>query len=160
MSYDSRWMLRVLGWLLPASMRQALLGDLEELYRSRLSRSGPLVARLWLGHQCLVSAIWYAPRTLGEAFGAIRQGSSIEFASGVGSVMRQVRRSPGFALLLVLMIGLGVGANVTVFSLVDGVLLSPMPYPDSERIVSVSEGNPGIDISVGWTSMPNFKDWQ
>ncbi len=76
-----------------------------------------------------------------------------------GSV-RQVRKAPGFAAIVVLMVALGVGVNVTVFALVDGVLLTPLPYPRPERIVSVSEDNPNIQISVGWTSIPNFLDWR
>lgn len=75
-----------------------------------------------------------------------------------GSV-RQIVKAPGHALVVALMVALGVGATVTGFSLVDGVLLTPMPYPQADRIVSVSENNPGIRISVGWTSIPNFLDW-
>jgi len=49
--------------------------------------------------------------------------------------VRLLRRSPGFALTVILLLGLGIGATTAVFSLVDAVLLKPLPYPDSEQIV-------------------------
>ena len=79
---------------------------------------------------------------------------------GLGTAMRQLRRSPGFVIVVAVTLGLGVGANVIVFSLVSGVLMAPLPYPEADRIVSVSEDNPEIDMPVGFTSIPNFRDWR
>jgi predicted permease len=72
--------------------------------------------------------------------------------------IRQVGRRPGHAAAVIVTMGLGLSAAVLAFTLVDGVLLTPLPYPESERIVSVSEDNPRIDISVGWSSLPNYLD--
>lgn len=51
--------------------------------------------------------------------------------------MRLLRRQPGFSLFVVLTLAIGIGANTAVFSVVNGVLLKPLPFPDSERLVSV-----------------------
>ncbi len=67
-------------------------------------------------------------------------------------------RKPGFALLTVLTLGLGMGANTAVFSVVDGVLLRPLPYPEPERIVRVREVAPdGHTMDAAYA---NFLDWR
>ena len=56
---------------------------------------------------------------------------------------RRLRRSPGFAIAALLTLAIGVGANTAVFTVVDAVLLKPLPYPDSDRLVSVVLNAPG-----------------
>jgi predicted permease len=72
---------------------------------------------------------------------------------------RVLRRAPGFALVAIVTLGLGIGAATAVFSVVNGVLLAPLPYPDSERIVRLFQ----IDNAgrrMGAVSEPNFEDWK
>ncbi len=68
--------------------------------------------------------------------------------SGIGVDLRHALRSllkePGFAALSVLMLGLGLGATTVVFSLVNGVLLKPLPYPEADRLVTIREVIPRI----------------
>jgi hypothetical protein len=51
--------------------------------------------------------------------------------------LRLARRNPGFTLLTVLLISLGVGANVAIYSVLRAMLLRPLPYPDAERLVAI-----------------------
>ena len=72
--------------------------------------------------------------------------------------MRRLRKSPGFAVTVLLTIALGIGANVAMFSVVDAVLFKPLPFPEPDRMVCVWEApRPGI---VNATSAPDFFDWR
>ena len=71
--------------------------------------------------------------------------------------LRQLRKSPGFTAVAVITLALGIGANTAVFSVVDQVLLHPLPYPDSDRIVKVSQTFEGI--STDDASPANYLDW-
>lgn len=68
---------------------------------------------------------------------------------------RLLRKNWTFACIAILTLGLGIGANSAVFTVIKASLLQPLPYPDSERLVFVNEGN-----RYASTSYPNFLDWQ
>jgi predicted permease len=72
--------------------------------------------------------------------------------------VRTLGRAPGFALAAILTFSLGIAASVAMFSVFEGVLLRPLPYPDSDRIVRLYQVNSrGLRGSV---SEPNFNDWR
>jgi putative ABC transport system permease protein len=73
---------------------------------------------------------------------------------------RSLRKSPGFLAVAVLTLGLGIGANTALFSLVNGVLLSPLPYESPERLVSVWSSNAEYGVNRGGVSLHDFADWQ
>ena len=70
---------------------------------------------------------------------------------------RMLTRKPGFAALVVLTLALGIGVNTAMFSIVNGVLLRPLPYPDPDAIVRIHTGRPNRD-SFGGISEPEFVD--
>ena len=72
--------------------------------------------------------------------------------------LRQLRRSPGFASVCLVTLALGIGANTAMFSVVQGVILAPLPFPHANRLVFLWEKRPGVpQLDV---SYPNFDDWQ
>jgi len=72
--------------------------------------------------------------------------------------VRMLKKSPGFAVIAILTLALGIGVNTTIFSVVDGVLLNPLPFHDSHQLVSLFEKIPNFDN--GSISYPNFVDWR
>ena len=81
-----------------------------------------------------------------------------QLAQDVRYAARMLRKSPLFSGIAMLTIALGIGANTAVFSIVNGVLLSPLPYRDSERLVKIWETLPGMAQAT--VSYPDYKDWQ
>ncbi len=72
--------------------------------------------------------------TLGQVF------SEVRFA------LRRLRQRPGFTAAAILTLALGIGSTAAIFSVINGVLLKPLPYPESERIVSLLHRAPGLNI--------------
>jgi predicted permease len=74
--------------------------------------------------------------------------------------LRAIRRSPGLTFVIVTSLALGIGANTAIFSVVNGLLIKPLPYPDPERLAVIWIRNPGINIPQDWPSPGQYFDIQ
>ncbi len=70
---------------------------------------------------------------------------------------RQLRKSPGFTVVAVLTLALGIGANTAIFSIIHAVLLRPLPYPEPHRIMALHEANGAQEFSIAF---PDYMDWR
>ncbi|MBA2734499.1 MAG: ABC transporter permease [Acidobacteria bacterium] len=73
---------------------------------------------------------------------------------------RMLLKSPGFTFVAVLALALGIGANTAIFSVVNGVLLRPLPFPEAERLVWFDGVNQASGVTESSLAMPDFLDWQ
>jgi predicted permease len=73
---------------------------------------------------------------------------------------RSVQRARGFSLIVVATLALGIGATTAMFSVVRGVLLRPLPFPQAEQVVRLWPSNPGADVARGEISQTELLDWE
>jgi len=74
--------------------------------------------------------------------------------------LRMLRKSPGMTIVIVLSLAIGIGANSAVFSVVDALMLRPLPYPQPERLAAIWLHSPGIGIFRDWPSPGQYIDIQ
>src|SRR5262245_45182705 len=82
------------------------------------------------------------------------------FIQDVRFALRTLRKNPGFTIVATIALALGVGANTAIFSVVNGILLRPFPFPESDRILRIYEENPAKDFRRQTVTGPNFVDWR
>jgi putative ABC transport system permease protein len=73
--------------------------------------------------------------------------------------MRQLRRNPGFTVVAIITLALGIGVNAVIFSVINAVLLRPLAYKDPDRIVSIWAGIPSMNISGAFVEYNTFTDY-
>src|SRR5262245_17683696 len=74
--------------------------------------------------------------------------------------LRQLLKNPGFTAAAILTLALGIGANTAVFSVINAVILRPLPYPEPERLVTLWERSPERGVEQERVSGPNYLDWR
>lgn len=131
---------RLLASLIVGPDAEVLRGDLEEAYHRHVARHGAGVRTRW-------AHIAEAAESLGRWWlsGAFRRAEPLSAPNpgglmrGIGSELRQLWRGlirrPGYAAMVVLTLGLGIGATTTIYSVVDAMLVRALPYPDAARLV-------------------------
>src|SRR6185503_918905 len=82
------------------------------------------------------------------------------FLQDVRYAIRTLRRSVGLTFVIVASLAIGIGANTAIFSVVNALLIKPLPYPDAERLAVLWLRSPGINIPQDWPSPGQFIDVQ
>ncbi|MGE5245336.1 MAG: ABC transporter permease [Betaproteobacteria bacterium] len=155
----ARWLLQ--HTLPPGARGQTMLGDLIEELDAR--NRGP-AAFWWCWRQTLSLAGrfgWRRLRHLDPEGGRRKEHRPMALDSWRQDVRYAVRtfaKAPTFTAVVLVTLALGIGASTAIFSLVNGILLRPLPYPEPDRLVYLNEARPdGAQMSVSW---PNFVDWR
>jgi putative ABC transport system permease protein len=134
-----------------AEIQSHLALEADEIRATTPSADAGAAARRTLGNIAAIEERWYEHRrwmffdNLGRE---LRHGA------------RQIRRTPGFALFTILTLSLGIGATSTIFSVVEAVLLCPLPYEDPSRLAMLFSGDPARELHEGRVSLLNFADWK
>jgi predicted permease len=152
--------------LLDPTDAEVILGDLEEEYHDRVGLQGRRAADRWFRRMALASIMrrWGRGRPL-------RLRPPLPSLPNPGHVMeslvqdlrfglRSLLRRKSFTVVVLTTLTLAVGANVTIFALVDGILLEPLPFERPDELVvlgQATEENPDV---LGEVSLPNFDDWR
>lgn len=92
--------------------------------------------------------------------GVRRRNMMADLGQDLRYAVRMLRKNPSFTFVAVLTLALGIGATTAIFSVVNAVLLRPLPYPDADRLVQVWQTNPLANRWGEWVSYPDFVDWR
>jgi hypothetical protein len=160
---------RALSRLLPRDFRATAGPELEAAAAACVSRERARLGRLGVA----IAAVRIAADTVSNAVALRFEDHNTSFRSIHASPPRGViealmdnlkkdllyairgfRRQPGFFLLTVMTLALGIGANTAIFSVVNGVLLRPLPYPNSEQLEYVTTKFPSLGFEQFWVSPP------
>src|SRR5262245_3710939 len=149
------WLIALIGVIVPRRLRVDWRQEWEAELRCREAMLAEWDRLDWDAKLDLLrrslGAFWDAltlqPRRLeDEMFQDLRYGA------------RMLLKNPGFTAVVVLTLALGIGANASLFSVVNSVLLSPLTYPQPEQLVTLYRRMPNFDVAS--LPYPNFRDWQ
>ncbi len=143
----------LLGGVLPKDdAGRSVLGDLREEFGRRADSAG-VTAQLWYWREALAVAAHQTRDRLSPPENSFTRATKRR-QKGDGPMRkiwadlrfgtRTLSRTPGFTAIAAMTLALAVGANTAIFSVVDSVLLDPLPYPDADRIVGIWHGAPGL----------------
>jgi len=168
-----RWLLDAVLRLLPPAFREQYGAEMRWAQERRLEAAGRTGSFLGAWAREILDSLRTCVREWAAVFGELWRGSSgtgIQERGGTGYTMgsflqdlrvalRGLRRNPGFAALCVAMLAVGIGANTAIFSVVDAVLLRPLPYAGGDRLGIVWTRSVSSNESLrGWVSYPDYTD--
>ncbi|MFW6078105.1 MAG: ABC transporter permease, partial [Gemmatimonadota bacterium] len=164
--------------LLPSRLRETygeeMAADLRRLAERAYARSGAAGVAFVLARACadivVKAPVEHWREITGAAGGGARSGLRRERAGTVGTLaadgsralrlaVRALARRPGFGIVVVLTLGVGIGAAAATYTVVRSVLIEPLPYPDSERIVMVEHHAPGLNLMASLGASPGMVDF-
>ncbi|HYT74168.1 MAG TPA: hypothetical protein VEL79_05430, partial [Vicinamibacterales bacterium] len=154
----SGWFFVVLLAVFPRPFRDAFGQEMREVFAAqvraaRASGGRTAVARLWMRTiGGMISAAWREHRT-GER--APRGGSAFR-TSDVRYALRRLAAAPGFTATVIGTLALCMGANLTIFAVVDSILLRPLPFPQPDRLVTIYNTYPHAGVMDDGASIANY----
>ena len=167
---------RLLLLLLPPQFRREYGDELRSVLQHRLAEAAGARQRAWIWAVAVIDVLASAPpewrRALNEELetGRARGNGMDELIQNIKYAFRSLVKAPAFAAVAMLTLALGIGANSAIFSVVNAVLLRPLPYVEPERVLRVKAGWEGeygnwlsqpeiIDIDDGVPSIARVGSW-
>jgi predicted permease len=149
------WLIAVIGLVVPRRLR----ADWRQEWEAELRYREGLLAE-WdnLNWKTKFDLLWRSLGAFRDALLLQPQRLEDEMFQDLRFGARMLLKSPGFTAVVIMTLALGVGANVALFSVVNGVLLNPLPYPQPEQLITLHQSKP--NFATGAIPYPNFRDWQ
>jgi putative ABC transport system permease protein len=165
-----RWCTALLTSLLPPGTADEIVGDLHEEFTAIARLRGPRQARLWYGGQCLRlsvratgrRAVALVGRAPAEPHGTVKGDPLMRsLLTDARQAARGLVKRPALTAIVIMTLGLGLGANAAIFQVIDALILRPFTLRDADRLTLVAETAPDLRLDTQETVSPaNYLDWK
>jgi hypothetical protein len=153
----------ILSIVLPASEREFFMGDLDEEFRQQARIGGLREARRWYWKEAMRAPGWWhrtSPDFAPDHAEAGKGETMLSIVQDVRYAFRSLTKSSSLVVFALAALALGIGANTAVFSVVNGVLLKPLPYAEPERLVRLWDSNAAANLPFFSVAPGNLLEWE